>query len=47
MDDVNARIYLHEVDHTLGITFKDRVTSAKWDLANRKATKLNKRLANA
>lgn len=47
MDDVNARIYLHEMDHTLGITFKDRVTSAKWDLANRKAIKMNKRLARA
>jgi peptide deformylase len=47
MDDVNSRIYQHELDHTLGITFKDRVTNAKWDLASRKANKINKRLADA
>jgi peptide deformylase len=47
MDDVNSRIYQHELDHTLGITFKDRVSNAKWDLASRKANKINKRLADA
>ena len=43
MDGPNARIYLHEMDHTLGITFKDRVTRPKWELAERKRKKLEKR----
>ena len=37
-----ARIYLHEMDHCLGITFKDRVSKLKWDMAKKKATKLEK-----
>lgn len=40
-----ARIYLHEMDHCLGITFKDRVSKLKWDMAKKKATKLEKQHA--
>jgi peptide deformylase len=36
----SARCYLHELDHTLGITFKDRVSKVKWDMAQRKSKKL-------
>jgi peptide deformylase len=36
----SARCYLHELDHTLGITFKDRVSKLKWDMAQKKSKKL-------
>ena len=38
----SARCYLHELDHCLGITFKDRVSKLKWDMAKKKARKLEK-----
>jgi len=38
----SARCYLHELDHCLGITFKDRVSRLKWDMAKKKARKLEK-----
>jgi len=38
----SAAVYLHEMDHTLGITIKDRVSNLKWDIATRKAQKLEK-----
>ena len=41
----SARVYLHELDHCLGITFKDRVSKLKWDMAQKKARKLEKQLA--
>lgn len=41
-----ARIYLHELDHCLGITYKDRVSKLKWDMAKKKASKLQKEKAN-
>ena len=41
----SARCYLHELDHCLGITFKDRVSKLKWDMATKKARKLGKQLA--
>jgi peptide deformylase len=34
-----ARIFLHEYDHMEGITFKDKVSKMKWDLAIRRRTK--------
>ena len=37
-----ARCYLHELDHTLGITFKDRVSKLKWDMAKKKAKKFDR-----
>jgi peptide deformylase len=41
----SARCYLHELDHCLGITFKDRVSKLKWDMAQKKARKLEKQFA--
>jgi len=41
----SARCYLHELDHCLGITMKDRVSKLKWEMAMKKAKKLEKRLA--
>ena len=41
----SARCYLHELDHCLGITFKDRASKLKWDIAKKKAKKLEKRYA--
>lgn len=35
----SAKCYLHEMDHLLGITFKDRVSKLKWDIAKRKSAK--------
>jgi peptide deformylase len=41
----SARCYLHELDHCLGITFKDRASKLKWDMAIKKARKLEKHFA--
>jgi len=41
--DYSARLYLHELDHLNGITFKDRVSKLKWNLAEKKARKLVRR----
>lgn len=41
----SARCYLHELDHCLGITFKDRVSKLKWDMASKKARKYEKQYA--
>lgn len=43
--DYDARCYLHELDHLMGITYKDRVSKMKWDMAKKKAKK--KGLINA
>lgn len=43
--DYSAKCYLHELDHLLGITFKDRVSKLKWDMAVKKARKLEKQHA--
>ena len=45
IEGYSARCYLHELDHLLGITFKDRVSKLKWDMAQKKARKLEKQLA--
>ena len=37
-----AKVYLHELDHLLGITIKDRVSKLKWDMAKKKSIKLSK-----
>lgn len=37
-----AKVYLHELDHLLGITIKDRVSKLKWDMAKKKSLKLSK-----
>ena len=38
----SARCYLHELDHCLGITFKDRASKLKWDMAKKKAKKYDR-----
>ena len=45
IEGYSARCYLHELDHLLGITFKDRVSKLKWDMAQKKARKLEKQFA--
>ena len=45
IDGYSAKCYLHELDHLLGITFKDRVSKLKWDMAQKKARKLEKQFA--
>ena len=38
----SARVYLHEYDHLLGITFRDRVSKLRWDMAAKRAAKWKK-----
>tara|TARA_B100000214_G_scaffold157826_1_gene113235 strand:- start:33 stop:608 length:576 start_codon:yes stop_codon:yes gene_type:complete len=38
-----ARIFQHEFDHTLGITFVEKVSKLKFDMAKKKAEKMYKR----
>jgi len=45
IEGYSAKCYLHELDHLLGITFKDRTSKLKWDMAIKKARKLEKQLA--
>jgi peptide deformylase len=40
---MTARVFLHEYDHLEGITFKEKVSSMKWDLANKRKLKHEKR----
>jgi peptide deformylase len=40
----SAKCYLHELDHVLGITMKDRSSSLKWNMALKKAQKLTKNI---
>jgi len=42
LDDIDARIFLHEYDHLYGINFVDRVSKLKIDMAKKKAKKRNK-----
>jgi len=42
IDGYSAKCFLHEWDHLQGVTFKDRVSKLKWDMAKKKATKLEK-----
>jgi peptide deformylase len=45
IEGYSAKCYLHELDHLLGITFKDRASKLKWDMAQKKAFKIGKKLA--
>jgi len=48
IEGYDARCYLHECDHLNGITYKDRVSKMKWDMATKRANKLSKKgLVNA
>lgn len=40
IDGYSAKCYLHELDHLLGITMKDRASKLKWNMATKKAKKL-------
>ena len=42
IEGYSAKCYLHELDHLLGITFKDRASKLKWNMAEKKARKLAK-----
>ena len=42
-DGLFARIFLHEYDHTLGLTFVEKVSKLKFDMAKKKAEKIYKR----
>ena len=42
IDGYGAKCYLHELDHVLGITMKDRASKLKWNMAEKKARKLGK-----
>jgi peptide deformylase len=42
IEGYSAKCFLHELDHTLGITMKDRVSSLKWNMALKKIKKLTK-----
>ena len=42
IDGYSAKCYLHELDHLLGITMKDRVSKLKWDMAVKKSAKYKK-----
>lgn len=35
----DCRCFLHELDHLEGITFRDRVSALKWELASKKSNK--------
>jgi peptide deformylase len=40
----SAKCYLHELDHVLGITMKDRVSNLRWNQARKRAKKTSKKL---
>lgn len=42
IEGYDARCYLHECDHLNGIIYKDRVTKPKWDMAVKRAKKIQK-----
>ena len=45
IEGYSAKCYLHEMEHLLGITMKDRASKLKWDMATKKARKLEKQFA--
>ncbi len=42
IEGYSCKCFLHEWDHLQGITFKDRVSRLKWDMAKKKAKKLRR-----
>ena len=48
IEGYDARVYLHESDHLNGITYKDRVSKMKWDMAVKRTSKqIKKGIINA
>ena len=45
IEGYSAKCYLHEMEHLLGITMKDRASKLKWDMATKKARKMEKQFA--
>lgn len=45
LEGMDARVWLHEYDHTQGICFVDRVSKLKLDMAKKKQQKLKRRMA--
>ena len=45
IEGYSAKCVLHEWDHLQGVTFKDRVSKIKWNMAAKEARKLEKHLA--
>lgn len=45
LSGLTCRIFLHEYDHMLGSTFKNRVSALKWGIAVKKKKNKNKKLA--
>ena len=43
----SAKCFLHEWDHLQGITFKDRVSRLKWNMAVKKAKKAGRNVPMA
>ena len=41
---LTARIFLHEYDHMMGFTFKDRASRLKWDLAYHRMVRRTKKI---
>ena len=41
----SVKVFLHEWDHLQGVTFKDRVSKLRWNMALKKAKKLEKKFA--
>lgn len=41
---LTARIFLHEYDHLMGKTFKEKVSNLKWSLANKKLRNVRDKL---
>ncbi len=46
LNDMDARCFLHEYDHLQGITFDQRVSKLKLQMAMKKARKIEKRTIN-
>ena len=46
IDGYSAKCYLHELDHLLGITMKDRTSTLKWNMASKKGEKTCVKLQN-
>jgi len=46
LNDIDARCFLHEYDHLQGITFDQRVSKLKLQMAMKKAKKFEKRTVN-
>jgi peptide deformylase len=44
LDDIDARVFLHEYDHLHGIQFMDRVSKLKMKMAEKKLTKKQRKV---